>query len=213
MPVRDPIPGLNFVAIDFETANPKRASVCQIGLVKVRDGIPGRTHCLYVSPPPGFTNFHQRNIEVHGITKPDTEGAPSWDTMLDKLIAFTNTKVAVYPLVAHNAPFEKSVITQATEAIGRDVPDFTYHCTVKLAKRLQPEEHSHKLNEVAARLGVPPFAHHSAGDDAMASALIVLGLADQHGLRSLEDLWPSRPTAVRTPTHSWSSSRLRSAAA
>ena len=211
MVVRGPIPDLNFVAIDFETANPKRASVCQIGLVKVIDGRPGKTHCLYVSPPPGFTNFHQRNIEVHGITKPDTEGAPPWDSMLDRLLAFT--KDGALPLVAHNAPFEKSVVTQATEAIGRPVPDFTYNCTVKLAKRLQPEESSHKLNEVAARLAIPPFDHHNAGDDAMASALIVLGLADQHGLRTMEDLWPSKPQAARTPTHSWSSRRFQGAAA
>lgn len=211
MPDRHPIPGLNFVAIDFETANPKRASVCQIGLVRVLNGIPGAVKCEFVSPPPGFTNFHERNIAVHGITKPQVEGKPSWESMLDRLIAFS--KDLSLPLVAHNAPFEKSVITQATEAIGRDVPDFTYHCTVKLAKRLQPDESSHKLNEVAARLGVPPFEHHNAGDDAMASALIVLGLADQHGLTSVDDLWPTRVQAARTPLHDWSSSRFRSAAA
>lgn len=211
MLVRDPIPGLNFVAIDFETANPKRASVCQIGLVRVLNGIPGGVKCEFVSPPPGFTNFHQRNIEVHGIRKPDTEGAPPWDSMLDRLIAFS--KELSLPLVAHNAPFEKSVITQATEAIGRDVPDFTYHSTVKLAKRLQPDESSHKLNEVAARLRVPPFEHHNAGDDAMASALIILGLADQHGLTSIDELWPNHTPVRRTPTHDWSISRVRSAAA
>ena len=211
MPDRSPIPGLNFVAIDFETANPKRASVCQIGLVRVLDGIPGGVKCEFVAPPPGFTNFHERNIAVHGITRRQVEGRPSWDSMLDRLLKFTLD--GTLPLIAHNAPFEKSVITQATEAIGRTVPDFTYHCTVKLAKRLQPEESSHKLNEVAERLGVPPFAHHNAGDDAMASALIVLGLADQHELTSIEDLWPSRVQAARTPVHNWSSSRIRSAAA
>lgn len=205
MPVRDPIPDLNFVAIDFETANPKRASVCQIGLVKVIAGVPGKVHCLYVSPPPGFTNFHERNIEVHGITKPQVEGAPSWESMLDRLLKFT--RATELPLVAHNAPFEKSVISQATEAIGLAVPDFTYYCTVKLAKRLQPQEATHKLNEVAERLGVPAFSHHNAGDDAMASALIVLRLAEKHNLRSLDDLWPAKVLAPRTPVHSWSSGR------
>lgn len=33
------LPGLSFTAIDFETANPKRASVCAVGVVKVRDGV------------------------------------------------------------------------------------------------------------------------------------------------------------------------------
>lgn len=73
---------------------------------------------------------------------------------------------------------------------------------MKLAKRLQPEEASHKLNEVAERLDIPPFAHHNAGDDAMASALIVLGLADQHGFRSLAELWPTKASAARGCPHS-----------
>lgn len=34
----NPIPGLSFTAIDFETANPSRASACAVGMAKVRDG-------------------------------------------------------------------------------------------------------------------------------------------------------------------------------
>lgn len=33
------IPGLDFVAVDVETANRKRGSVCSIGLARVRDGV------------------------------------------------------------------------------------------------------------------------------------------------------------------------------
>ena len=31
--------GLDFTAIDFETANSNSASACSVGLVKVRDGV------------------------------------------------------------------------------------------------------------------------------------------------------------------------------
>ena len=30
--------GLNFIAIDFETATPKRASICEVGICVVRNG-------------------------------------------------------------------------------------------------------------------------------------------------------------------------------
>lgn len=46
----------------------------------------------------------------------------------------------------------------------------------------------------------------------MASALIVLGLAEQHRLRTLAELWPTKAPAARTPTHSWSSRRYQQAA-
>lgn len=187
-----PIPGLDFVAIDFETANPKRESVCQIGLVKVRDGQPGRQHCHMVLPPPGFTNFHERNIAVHGITRRDMVGAKGWDIYLAKLIAFTGN----LPLVGHNVSFEKSVITRATEAINAPVPLFDYLCTMKLARLHFPNEPSHRLNDVSRVLELPDFQHHHAGADAEASALIVLRLAERTGLTTLQDLWGAK-TGVR----------------
>ena len=36
---RVPVPGLDFTAIDFETANGFRGSPCAVGAVRVRDGV------------------------------------------------------------------------------------------------------------------------------------------------------------------------------
>ena len=191
---------LDFLAIDFETANPKRASVCQIGLAKVRDGQIAATACLPVYPPKGYTNFHERNIAVHGMTPRSVVDAPGWPEILGRLIRFAGD----LPLVGHNAAFEKSVIVQASEAEGLDVPDFTYLCSMKMARHVLPGLESYRLNEVSAHLGLPAFAHHDAGDDAVACANLVVALAAAAGSNDLGPLMPpARPARPRRWPHTY----------
>lgn len=42
--------GLNFIAIDFETATPKRASICEVGICVVRNGEVVETRSWLVQP-------------------------------------------------------------------------------------------------------------------------------------------------------------------
>ena len=48
---------MNFVAIDFETANEKRTSACSIGIVEVKNGEIINTEHIFFKPFPNyFTN-------------------------------------------------------------------------------------------------------------------------------------------------------------
>ena len=53
---------LDFTAIDFETANSKRASVCAVGATRVRDGRIVERFNQLVHPPLGYDEFNQWNI-------------------------------------------------------------------------------------------------------------------------------------------------------
>ena len=55
----------SFVAIDVETANADISSICQIGLVRVQDGIVRNGWTTLVDPE---CDFHPGNIAIHGIT-------------------------------------------------------------------------------------------------------------------------------------------------
>ena len=71
----------NFAAIDFETANMYRTSVCSVGLVIVRDGITADKFYSLIRPTPHFyTSF---NTKIHGICKEDTLNAPLFPGCLD----------------------------------------------------------------------------------------------------------------------------------
>lgn len=57
-----------FVALDFETANSKRTSICSVGMVKVIDNQITESFHTLVNP---FDYFTETNITVHGIHPED----------------------------------------------------------------------------------------------------------------------------------------------
>lgn len=64
----------DFAAIDFETANNERSSVCSVGIVIVRDGkIVDKLYSL-IKPEPEYYNYWCS--KVHGLCASDTYNAP-----------------------------------------------------------------------------------------------------------------------------------------
>ena len=60
----------DFAAIDFETANGKRTSVCSVGVVVVRGGEVVDTFYRLIRPRPN--SYTQWTTAVHGLTYDDT---------------------------------------------------------------------------------------------------------------------------------------------
>lgn len=180
--------GMNFTAIDFETANGKRASVCAVGLVKVRNGeIVDRASWL-IMPPSGFTTFAEHNVKKHGITESDVANAPSWADSAARIRDFVGEDVAV----AHYAAFDKSVWRQACEWSGVDFGDFIWICSRDLAKaHLGLDDCT--LPSVADSLGITGLDHHNAASDASVCAQIILAIASRAGVSSWPDLHTVTP--------------------
>ena len=59
----------NFAAIDFETANEERTSVCSVGVVIVKDGEIVDTFYSLIRPVPDHYVF----TYIHGLTQSDTD--------------------------------------------------------------------------------------------------------------------------------------------
>ena len=64
----------DFAAIDFETANNERSSVCSVGIVIVRNGEFVDNFYSLIQPEPNYYNYWC--TQVHGLTRNDTEEAP-----------------------------------------------------------------------------------------------------------------------------------------
>ncbi len=64
----------DFAAIDFETANQYRSSVCSVGVVTVRNGQLKDKFYSLVYPRPDF--FIPWTTRIHGLTMLDVEDAP-----------------------------------------------------------------------------------------------------------------------------------------
>lgn len=177
---------LDFVSIDFETANHQRGSVCQIGVTDVRAGRVVSTTSWFINPPTGldFTNTH-----IHGISAADVRHAPTWSETLGRLTTIVNSA----PIVAYSS-FDKSAYNAANSLLGLTDPGFEFFDALVLAKsRLQLD--SYKLPHVAQHLGIPAFSHHDAGADALACAQIVLRLSTGDGHRDVRSGWPTARTS------------------
>ena len=157
----------NFAAIDFETANGDRSSVCSVGIVIVKDGkITERFHRL-IKPTPNYYTFF--TTRVHGLTSRDTDNAEVFPEVW-KQIAH---KLEGLPLVAHNSPFDEGCLKAVFRVYCMDYPDYTFHCTCRASKKIFGKElPDHKLPTVAARCGYNLENHHEALADAEAAAVI-----------------------------------------
>lgn len=175
---------LDFVAIDFETANSSAASPCAVGLVRVRQGEIQESLSMLFRPPFGHHLFDPGNIAIHGIRPEDVLDAPDFVDALPELLLFTEGM----PLIAHNASFDMGVLAKSSEVVGFDLPPLSYACSLKMARKTYHGLESYRLNAVAYSIGHEEFQHHDALADADACARIVIHMANRHEVDSLEDL-------------------------
>jgi DNA polymerase-3 subunit epsilon len=174
---------LNFVAIDFETANGSPASPCAVGLVRVQDGQIVESAATLIQPPYPNNWFHEGNIRVHGIRPSDVDGAPEMHEALAFIVAF----VGDYPLVAHNAPFDMGVLRKSAELIEWPLPQINYTCSLAISRKTYNIE-SYRLNAVAYAIGHEEFNHHDALADSDACARIIIHAAKRHGAENMDEL-------------------------
>jgi DNA polymerase III subunit epsilon len=171
---------MKFTAIDFETANADRSSVCAVGLVMVEDGqVVGRLSQL-IRPEPCY--FDPFNVAIHGISAADVAHAPTfpqfWPSLWPKVSG---------PLVAHNAAFDMSVLRRSLDRSGIQYPDTDYFCTRVIAKLTWPQHPTYALDYMAGVLGIS-FQHHDAEDDAYACALIAMAACRHLNVPALDAL-------------------------
>jgi len=174
---------MEFVSIDFETANSSAASPCAVGLVRVVDGQTVETLSMLFRPPSPNNWFHEGNIRIHGIKPEDVAEAPTFEDILPELLLFTDG----LPMLAHNASFDMGVLRASASAVNFDLPPLNYGCTLLMARKTYNLE-SYRLNAIAYAIGHEDFNHHDALADADACARIAINMAERHEVETLDDL-------------------------
>jgi DNA polymerase-3 subunit epsilon len=162
-----------FAAIDFETANHNGDSACAVGVVIVENGCITERLTALIRPPSRWFAF----THIHGLTWDDVKDAPPFDEVWAGMVPALEGATF---LAAHNAPFDKGVLTACCEAYGLPAPEQPFVCTVRLA-RAQWDIRPTKLPDVCRHLDIE-LRHHQADSDAEACARIVMA-AQQAGWR------------------------------
>jgi DNA polymerase III subunit epsilon len=160
MPIQPP---RCFAAIDFETADCERDSACSVAIVKVvGEEIVSRWVRLIRPPRKQFVFTY-----LHGIGWKDVENQPTFGELWPE---FEGQISNVQFLVAHNAGFDKAVMTTCCTMAGIKPPRLPFHCTMQAA-RMTWGLYPTKLPNVCRFLNIP-LEHHKAESDAEACALI-----------------------------------------
>lgn len=159
----------NFIAIDFETANSSRTSICEVGLCVVRNGIIEDTPSWLVQPEGNCYSYW--NIRCHGIHPDDTEDAPSFPEVWQEIECSYLDEFDTF--VAHNASFDRSCLERSADEYGLHLPDITWYCSLKLARQIYDFD-CNTLENLCQMLNIPEGTHHRAGDDAEMCARLFL---------------------------------------
>jgi len=156
----------DFAAIDFETANNERSSVCAVGIVIVRDYEIVDSFYSLIQPEPNYYTYWC--TQVHGLCREDTEEAP----VFPKVWAEIEPMIEGLPLVAHNKAFDESCLKAVFRVYRMDYPDYPFFDTLWAGRRKMPWLENHQLQTVAAACGYNLEHHHHALADAEACAWI-----------------------------------------
>ena len=159
---------LTFNAIDVETANADRASICQISIVHVRDGeIEDRWQTL-VNPEDWFDPW---SVSIHGIDDDDVRDSPTLPDVRAELGARLRGSI----LVSHTS-FDRVAFERAMTRYDLEQLQVTWLDSAKIARRAWPDRYGRRgygLKNIARDLDIS-FRHHDALEDARAAAEIVL---------------------------------------
>jgi len=183
------------IVLDTETTglDPRSGHrLIEVGCIEVDDYIPtGRTFHRYVHPERDIDADAER---VHGISLAMLADKPKFHEICDELLEF----VADAPLVAHNAPFDRSFINHELERAGREVlHESRWIDTLKLAQKRFPGMYN-SLDALCKRfkISLAERDKHGALLDARLLASVYLEL--QGGRERAFDL--SVQTVVATAT-------------
>ena len=151
-----------YAIVDVETtgSSPVYDRVIEIGILRVENGEIVETFSTLIDPqksiPPSITM-------ITGIHSDDIQGAPLFNDVAEKIEALL--KDAIF--VAHNVRFDYGFIKNELKRSNISL-NAKCLCTVRLSRKLFPEEKKHDLSSVISRAGLTCENRHRAFDDARA---------------------------------------------
>jgi DNA polymerase-3 subunit epsilon len=182
---------MQVVALDVETANSSRGSICALSVVSRAFG--ART--WLVRPEPCY--FAPVNVGIHGIREEHVANAPTIHEVFRELAPL----VRDVTVVAHNASFDIGALVASARASAATrgdspeqrvveslaPPDLNFTCSLAIARRAWPNLSAFDLYSLCAAFGID-LTHHDATSDAWASLAIVERALVERRCATLDEL-------------------------
>ncbi|MDK2867217.1 MAG: polymerase subunit epsilon [Clostridiales bacterium] len=158
---------MHFFVLDVETANREAASVCQIGIVEVKNGDIVNRWSILIDPEGPF-EYH--NVRVHGITQEHVSTAKTFPAHYDFL-----SSILTDQYVVQHTNFDQMAMDQSCSRYNLPMLPIKWLDSSRMARKLWPEHKDcgYGLKALSDIFGIT-FKHHDACEDATATAKIVL---------------------------------------
>ncbi|MCD8091258.1 MAG: PHP domain-containing protein, partial [Clostridiales bacterium] len=171
-----------FVVFDLETTGLKKETdkIIEIGAVKVKNGEVTDKFSAFINPG---RKLSDKIVKLTGITDDMLEGKPPEEEVVPKFLEFCGDSV----LVGHNVGFDIGFIRRFGLEAGIKIEN-TVLDTLGLARALYGNLKNHKLDTVCDHLGVSLLNHHRAVDDAGATAVIFIIMANELQSKGIDNL-------------------------
>jgi DNA polymerase-3 subunit epsilon len=149
-----------YVCVDVETdgMNYTHGHVIEVAAIRVEGGEIVREFTTLINPGVSIPYFI---TNLTGITTNDVQDAPAFADIADELLDILDGAT----FVAHNVRFDYSFLKQEFRRAQIDFEPKQL-CTVKLSRKLYPDQTSHKLSSLIDRHGFAYSSRHRAYDDA-----------------------------------------------
>jgi DNA polymerase III subunit epsilon len=185
---------LSFVVVDLETTggSPGASGIIEIGAVRVVGGRLVDSFATLVDPGRSIPSFVSH---LTGITHEMVVGQPSIAEALPRFLEFAGDGV----LVAHNLAFDLGHLNGAHHALFGRPLEAAALCTLRLSRRLMPDQRRRSLDALAATLGISAFGRHRALPDAQITAEILcvfLERIQERGLFRLDQVLDLQQSAI-----------------
>ena len=156
-----------YIAFDVETPNCRNDRMSAIGVAVVERGHIVDSFSSVVDPETWFDGF---NIALTGITPELAASAPTFE----ELWRVIGPTMLGGTLIAHNAPFDMSVLSKCLSSYCIEAPRYLdYACTVRMGRAAYPRLPDHRLDTMCGHLGFP-LDHHRADSDSIACARLLI---------------------------------------
>ena len=163
-----------FIAVDMETANRNRSSICQIGMLRF-DGFENNlVFNSLIDPEESFDEFC---ISNHHITPDMVVGKPTFNQVYYHLAKeISNTVVVSW------TNFDKQCLESSLGKYGLPAANIRWLDASIIAREVWPKyNNGFKLKNVASDFGII-YKHHDATEDARACGIVVKKALDESGI-------------------------------
>ena len=165
-----------YFALDVETANVDRSSICQIGLVLFKDGQEEYSWSTLVNPECEFDDY---NVSIHGIDKEDVRDAPKYAQIHDALSDMVKGEIIV-----HHSSFDRTAFNRRFARSGVEAFSCKWLDNTAVVRRVWKEfaRKGYNLKNLSKHFQIQ-LSHHDALSDARAAGIIFSKAMSESGTK------------------------------